>query len=91
MREVGPAGEFQGYRGVGTNVTAEIEADQKLAEALAELKRADSQLEIQNLRFNTALNNMSHGFCMWDADLRIIVCNERFLEIYGGCLKACCS
>jgi len=29
----GPAGEFQGYRGVGTNVTAEIEADEKLAEA----------------------------------------------------------
>jgi diguanylate cyclase (GGDEF)-like protein/PAS domain S-box-containing protein len=79
----GPAGEFQGYRGVGTNVTAEIEADQKLAEALTELKHANSRLEIQNLLFDTALNNMSHGLCMWDAGLRIIVCNKRFPEIYG--------
>jgi diguanylate cyclase (GGDEF)-like protein/PAS domain S-box-containing protein len=79
----GPAGEFQGYRGVGTNVTAEIQADQKLAEALAELKRANRQLETQNLLFDTALNNMSHGLCMWDADLRIIVCNNRYLEIFG--------
>jgi diguanylate cyclase (GGDEF)-like protein/PAS domain S-box-containing protein len=79
----GPAGEFQGYRGVGTNVTVEIEADEKLAEALTELKRANSRLEIQNLLFDTALNNMSHGLCMWDAGLRIIVCNKRFLEIYG--------
>jgi diguanylate cyclase (GGDEF)-like protein/PAS domain S-box-containing protein len=79
----GPAGEFQGYRGVGTNVTAEIEADEKLAQALTELKRANSRLEVQNLLFDTALNNMSHGLCMWDADLRIIVCNNRFMEIYG--------
>jgi diguanylate cyclase (GGDEF)-like protein/PAS domain S-box-containing protein len=79
----GPAGDFQGYRGVGTNVTAEIEADQKLAGALTKLKSANSRLEIQNVLFDTALNNMSHGLCMWDADLRIIVCNQRFLEIYG--------
>jgi diguanylate cyclase (GGDEF)-like protein/PAS domain S-box-containing protein len=79
----GPAREFRGYRGVGTNVTAEIEADEKLAEALTELKAANSRLEVQNLLFDTALNNMSHGLCMWDADLRIIVCNNRFLEIYG--------
>ena len=79
----GPAGEFLGYRGVGTNVTAEIEADEKLAEALTELKGANRKLEIQNLLFDTALNNMSHGLCMWNADLRIIVCNKRFLEIYG--------
>ena len=79
----GPAGEFQGYRGVGTNVTAEIEADQKLAEALTELKRANQRLEVQNVLFDSALKNMSHGLCIWDADLKIIVCNKRFLEIYG--------
>jgi len=79
----GPDGEFAGYRGVGTNVTAEIEAKEKLANVLAELKLANARLEKQNLLFNMALNNMSHGLCMWDSDLRVIVCNERFLEIYG--------
>ncbi|HEY4010685.1 MAG TPA: PAS-domain containing protein, partial [Acidobacteriaceae bacterium] len=79
----GPHGEFKGYRGVGTNVTAEVEAREKLANVLAELKSANAQLELQNLLFDAALNNMSHGLCMWDSDLRIIVCNRRFLEIYG--------
>jgi PAS domain S-box-containing protein len=78
----GLEGEFLGYRGVGTNVTAEHEADERLAQVLEELKCANIQLEKQNLLFDAALNNMSHGLCMWDADLRIIVCNNRFLEIY---------
>jgi diguanylate cyclase (GGDEF)-like protein/PAS domain S-box-containing protein len=78
----GSEGEFRGYRGVGTDVTAEHEADERLAEALNELQHANSQLEKQNLLFDTALNNMSHGLCMWDSDLRIIVCNDRFLELY---------
>ena len=36
-----------------------------------------------NLRFDTALNNMSHGLMMCDADGRIVVVNRRFCELYG--------
>lgn len=33
-------------------------------------------------RFDTALNNMSHGLCFFDEDQRLIVCNRPYLEIY---------
>jgi diguanylate cyclase (GGDEF)-like protein len=36
--------------------------------------------EIAN-RFDTALNNMPHGLCMFDAERRLVVANERFLQL----------
>jgi methyl-accepting chemotaxis protein/PAS domain-containing protein len=44
---------------------------------------ADSRLRRQNFQLETALNNMSHGLCMFDADGRLDVCNEPFLQMYG--------
>ena len=37
----------------------------------------------QNERFDAALNNMSQGLCMMDAEQRLIVCNQRYLELFG--------
>ena len=37
----------------------------------------------QSLRFDVALNNMSQGLVMFDAASKIVVCNLRFIEIYG--------
>jgi len=34
-------------------------------------------------RFDTALNNMPHGLCMFDADRRLVVTNKRLEEILG--------
>jgi NO-binding membrane sensor protein with MHYT domain/methyl-accepting chemotaxis protein len=34
-------------------------------------------------RLTTALNNMSQGLCMWSADGRLILCNERYVQMYG--------
>ena len=34
-------------------------------------------------RFDTALNNMPHGLCMFDADRRIVVANKRLNEHLG--------
>jgi diguanylate cyclase (GGDEF)-like protein len=36
----------------------------------------------QNVRFDTALANMPHGLCMFDAKRRLVVWNKRFCEIY---------
>jgi signal transduction histidine kinase len=41
------------------------------------------ELRTQYLRFDAALNNMIQGLCMFDADQRLIVCNARYLEMYG--------
>ncbi|MEA2993649.1 MAG: methyl-accepting chemotaxis protein [Alphaproteobacteria bacterium] len=43
---------------------------------------ADGRVREQNLRLETALNNMSHGLCMFDATGRLVVCNEPFLRMY---------
>jgi methyl-accepting chemotaxis protein len=37
----------------------------------------------QNTRLVAALNNMSEGLCMFDASTRLILCNERYIEMYG--------
>ncbi|HEY2136681.1 MAG TPA: EAL domain-containing protein [Xanthobacteraceae bacterium] len=33
--------------------------------------------------FETALHNMSQGLCMFDADTSLVVCNDRYIEMYG--------
>src|SRR5262249_15260175 len=44
--------------------------------------RSEDALRQQNLLFDAALNNMSQGLCMFDADQRLIVCNEQYIEIF---------
>ena len=39
-------------------------------------------LERINARFDAAINNMSQGFCLFDADQRVVVSNRRYAEIY---------
>jgi diguanylate cyclase (GGDEF)-like protein len=34
-------------------------------------------------RFDTALNNMPHGLCMFDAERRLVVSNRRLVDILG--------
>jgi diguanylate cyclase (GGDEF)-like protein len=42
----------------------------------------EQELEIQNFRFETALNNMRQGLCMYDRDRRLVVSNRRYAEMY---------
>jgi PAS domain-containing protein len=35
----------------------------------------------QTTHLRTALNNMSEGLCMFDASARLILCNERYIEM----------
>ena len=46
-------------------------------------KAQEEALRIRNLQFDTAINNMSQGLCFFNADQRLIVCNDRYLEMYG--------
>jgi PAS domain S-box-containing protein len=47
------------------------------------LQRTSSDLETANRHFGAALNNMSQGLCMVDGRQRLIVCNQRFLDMFG--------
>jgi len=76
-------GTFKGYRGVGSDVTAEHEARQQLDRALDELRTANAALEKQNILFETAIDTISQGLCMFDPDGRLIACNRRYGEMYS--------
>ncbi len=59
----------------------ELKAAQRAAQMVStEFQR---QRRDRDQQFETALNNMSQGLCMFDADANLVVCNERYLEMYG--------
>ena len=41
------------------------------------------ELEQMNARFDAAINNMSHGVCLFNAEQKIVVSNRRYAEIYN--------
>ena len=47
------------------------------------LKEQEARLTQTNLRLDAALDNMSQGLCLYDADRRLMVVNRRYFEIYG--------
>jgi diguanylate cyclase (GGDEF)-like protein len=40
-------------------------------------------LGLTHLQLDAALNNMVQGLCMFDARRRMVLCNDRFLELFG--------
>ena len=45
-------------------------------------RRIGRDLQVQNRRLDAVLNNMLRGVAMFDAKGRLIVCNERYIEMY---------
>jgi PAS domain-containing protein len=45
-------------------------------------KAQEEKLQLRNLQFDTAVNNMSQGLCFFDADHRLIVCNDLYIDMY---------
>src|SRR6202011_5752826 len=43
----------------------------------------ENELKQLNSRIDVALNNMTHGLCMFDANERLIVCNATYVQMYG--------
>ncbi|MBT4041970.1 MAG: PAS domain S-box protein [Rhodospirillaceae bacterium] len=60
-------GIFQGYRGTGTDITAEIEAQRRAA-------------DLQQ-RFITAVEHMPVAFALFDEEDRLVHCNERYRNL----------
>jgi diguanylate cyclase (GGDEF)-like protein len=53
-----------------------VSSESSLAEKANELERA-------NAKVDGALNNMSQGLAMFDSSARLVVCNARYLNMYG--------
>jgi len=41
------------------------------------------KLRTENQRMRVAINNMSQGLCMFDGNERLVVCNQRYMEMYA--------
>jgi diguanylate cyclase (GGDEF)-like protein len=48
-----------------------------------ELLERKVQLEQVNLQLDVALNNMTHGLCMFDGGQKLIICNARYASMYA--------
>ncbi len=63
----GVDGGFLGYRGAAADISDEVEADRRL-------RRSEA-------RFLDAAASMSEGFALFDAEDRLVMCNERYREV----------
>ncbi|MGZ8350543.1 MAG: putative bifunctional diguanylate cyclase/phosphodiesterase [Allosphingosinicella sp.] len=55
----------------------------RLDEQNATLRQREQELASQNQLFGAALANMPHGLCMFDARGRLLVANDRVVELLG--------
>jgi len=46
-------------------------------------RQVGRRLHGQNLQLDTALNNMGQGLVMFDSSARIVVCNQRYIQMYN--------
>ncbi|MDA9547218.1 diguanylate cyclase [Bradyrhizobium sp. CCBAU 45321] len=54
----------------------------QLSIARQQLEGSQNELKEQKLRLDTAINHMVEGLCMFDAEKRLVICNERYARLY---------
>ena len=57
--------------------------EELVAKRTAELRARERDLQAQNMRFGTAINHMTQGLLLFDRSERLIICNQRYIEMYG--------
>jgi diguanylate cyclase (GGDEF)-like protein len=65
------------------DITEREELNARLKKQYELGREQEEKLRIRTLQFDTAINNMTQGLCFFDASSRLIVCNDRFIEMYG--------
>ncbi|RTL48948.1 MAG: EAL domain-containing protein [Bradyrhizobiaceae bacterium] len=46
-------------------------------------QKAQRRLALEKQRLDTAVNNMNQGLLLFDASMKLVVCNDRYIEMYG--------
>ncbi len=72
-----------GWISTHEDVTDREALNRRLKEQYKIVSEQQEQLKARNLQFDSALNHMSEALCFFDADQRLIVCNDRYAEMYG--------
>jgi diguanylate cyclase (GGDEF)-like protein len=73
---------FGALLGVGIFFALRIFPLRILDRTMGELKHSNLGLAEINGRFDAATSHMSQGLCMFDADARLVVNNERYIQMY---------
>ncbi len=68
-------GAFTGYRGIGRDITAQVESER-------ELRRAKDHAEAAEALLQDAMDSMAAGVVICDADKRQILCNEAYRKVH---------
>ena len=72
-----PEGALQGFMAVQTDTTASRLHAQELEAALAAEQAARAQLK-------SAVENMQEALILFDADQKLVICNDRYRSLYPG-------
>ncbi|RWG85361.1 EAL domain-containing protein [Mesorhizobium sp.] len=64
------------------HVKAGSAAGKRKAIGIGPARRIAEELRAQNERFSAAVENMSHGLCMFDAEERMIICNRNYIDLF---------
>jgi diguanylate cyclase (GGDEF)-like protein len=68
--------------GVEVPYTEALDEMGDIARTIGVFKGNAMALHLAHLRLDAALNNMVQGLCMFDAEQRLVLCNDRFLELF---------
>ncbi|WP_316233535.1 EAL domain-containing protein [Bradyrhizobium sp. SZCCHNPS2010] len=50
---------------------------------LCDHQTSQQRLTLEKLRLDKAVNNMTQGLLMFDANERLVICNQRYIDMYG--------
>lgn len=65
------------------DLRARHEAAHERERQARELRARDEEIRRQNLQFEMALTSVTLGLCVFDAEQRLVICNELYLRMYG--------
>ena len=46
-------------------------------------RRSEQRLRLEKQRLDTAVNNMTQGLLLFDSSQRLVICNQRYIDMYG--------
>ena len=79
-----PKGELGSLMRVLNGTAASLEHQRHDIEDLNEkLRQSQSLATLEKQRLDIALDNMTQGLVLFDASERLVVCNRRYIEMYG--------
>jgi diguanylate cyclase (GGDEF)-like protein/PAS domain S-box-containing protein len=87
VRGMIPAGLLRGVRAlvviIASGVTYLLTSRRIAAVEIYERRKSKQIVDQHSLSMATAINNMSQGLLMFDAGARLMVCNARYLQMFG--------